>query len=66
MADEKVKVLLFGLGAIGGFYAFIIGRNENVSLSVVARSNYEEVKKNASIESQSTRGLRLTAMARDL
>ncbi|KAK3632439.1 i-AAA protease yme1 [Elasticomyces elasticus] len=48
MADEKVKVLLFGLGAIGGFYAFIIGRNENVSLSVVARSNYEEVKKNAS------------------
>jgi len=30
----------------GGFYAFILGRNENVSLSVVARSNYEAVKKN--------------------
>ena len=30
---------------IGGFYAFILGRNENVSLSVAARSNYEAVKK---------------------
>jgi 2-dehydropantoate 2-reductase len=29
---------------IGGFYAFILGRNKNVSLSVVARSNYQQVK----------------------
>ncbi|CAD0087822.1 unnamed protein product, partial [Aureobasidium vineae] len=26
------------------FYAFVLGRNNNVSLSVVARSNYEQVK----------------------
>ena len=31
--------------SIGGFYAFILGKNENVELSVVARSNYEEVKR---------------------
>jgi hypothetical protein len=31
--------------SIGGFYAFILGRNENVELSVVARSNYDAVKK---------------------
>jgi hypothetical protein len=31
--------------SIGGFYAFILGRNKNVELSVVARSNYEVVKK---------------------
>ncbi|KXS99485.1 hypothetical protein AC578_3777 [Pseudocercospora eumusae] len=43
--DEKIKVLLFGLGAIGGFYAFIIGKNANVSLSVVARSNYDAIKR---------------------
>ncbi|CAG9988153.1 unnamed protein product [Clonostachys byssicola] len=39
-------VLLYGLGAIGSFYAFILSRNENVRLSVVARSNYEAVKAN--------------------
>jgi hypothetical protein len=31
--------------SIGGFYAFILGRNENVELSVVARSNYDAVEK---------------------
>ncbi|KAK6003261.1 hypothetical protein QM012_001106 [Aureobasidium pullulans] len=43
-SGEDIRVLLFGLGAIGGFYAFVLGRNKNVSLSVVARSNYEQVK----------------------
>ncbi|KAF2165336.1 hypothetical protein M409DRAFT_55750 [Zasmidium cellare ATCC 36951] len=43
---EKINVLLFGLGAIGGFYAFILSKNPNVSLSVIARSNYEAVKQN--------------------
>ncbi|KAK4541327.1 hypothetical protein LTR36_008085 [Oleoguttula mirabilis] len=54
MADQQqTKVLLFGLGAIGGFYAFILGQNPNVSLSVVARSNYDSVKANGLlIESQ--------------
>ncbi|KAK3058586.1 i-AAA protease yme1 [Extremus antarcticus] len=46
MSENKVKVLLFGLGAIGGFYAFILGQDDNVELSVVARSNYEAVKAN--------------------
>ncbi|CAK4032925.1 2-dehydropantoate 2-reductase [Lecanosticta acicola] len=45
-APGQVKVLLFGLGAIGGFYAFILAQNPNVSLSVIARSNYEAVKQN--------------------
>ncbi|KAI5242666.1 mandelate racemase/muconate lactonizing enzyme family protein [Aureobasidium subglaciale] len=43
-SEKEIKVLLFGLGAIGGFYAFVLGRNDNVSLSVVARSNYQQVK----------------------
>lgn len=30
--------------SIGGFYAFILSRNQDVSLSVVARSNYESVE----------------------
>ncbi|KAK4503250.1 hypothetical protein PRZ48_006678 [Zasmidium cellare] len=43
---EKINVLLFGLGAIGGFYAYILSKNPNVSLSVIARSNYDAVKQN--------------------
>lgn len=39
-------VLLYGLGAIGGFYAFILSRNKDVELDVVARSNYDAVKQN--------------------
>ncbi|RFU33968.1 hypothetical protein B7463_g2376, partial [Scytalidium lignicola] len=46
---EKINVLLFGLGAIGSFYAFILSRQDNVSLTVVARSNYEAVKNNGLI-----------------
>ncbi|THY03247.1 hypothetical protein D6D03_04527 [Aureobasidium pullulans] len=45
---RKTKVLLYGLGAIGGFYAFILSRDSSVELSVVARSNLEVVKKNVS------------------
>ncbi|KAH0303562.1 OPT superfamily oligopeptide transporter, partial [Aureobasidium melanogenum] len=44
--DKKTKVLLYGLGAIGGFYAFLLSRDPTVELSVVARSNLEAVKKN--------------------
>ncbi|KAF2725439.1 2-dehydropantoate 2-reductase [Polychaeton citri CBS 116435] len=46
MVEDKTTVLLYGLGAIGGFYAFVLNRNEDVALSVVARSNYETVKQN--------------------
>ncbi|TKX26884.1 ketopantoate reductase PanE/ApbA [Elsinoe australis] len=43
MGDAS-EVLLFGLGAIGSFYAFVLSSSPNVKLSVVARSNYEQVK----------------------
>ncbi|EXJ89776.1 2-dehydropantoate 2-reductase [Capronia epimyces CBS 606.96] len=43
---EEVNVLLYGLGAIGSFYAFILDRSKRVRLTVVARSNYEAVQKN--------------------
>jgi hypothetical protein len=33
---------------IGGFYAFVLSRAPNVSLSVVARTNYEVVKQQVS------------------
>jgi hypothetical protein len=36
--------------SIGGFYAFILSRAPNVSLSVVARTNYEVVKKQVSYQ----------------
>ncbi|PWY89653.1 ketopantoate reductase family protein [Aspergillus sclerotioniger CBS 115572] len=45
MAD-KLDVLLYGLGAIGSFYAFILHRTNRVRLTVVARSNYTAVKEN--------------------
>lgn len=34
---------------IGSFYAFILQRNEQVRLTVVARSNYEAVKEDVCI-----------------
>ncbi|KAF9880053.1 2-dehydropantoate 2-reductase [Colletotrichum karsti] len=50
MATEKqTEVLLYGLGAIGSFYAFVLSRVSNVRLTVVARSNYDAVKQNGII-----------------
>ncbi|KAJ5659910.1 hypothetical protein N7507_006361 [Penicillium longicatenatum] len=43
---DLIDVLLYGLGAIGSFYAFILSRSPNVRLTVVARSNYDAVKAN--------------------
>ncbi|KAJ5880183.1 uncharacterized protein N7473_011236 [Penicillium subrubescens] len=45
MADQ-IDVLLYGLGAIGSFYAFILNRSDSVRLTVVARSNYDAVLAN--------------------
>ncbi|KAL4949630.1 ketopantoate reductase PanE/ApbA-domain-containing protein [Aspergillus filifer] len=47
MADDAgpIDVLLYGLGAIGSFYAFILSRADRVRLTVVARSNYDAVVK---------------------
>lgn len=45
-ADDKIEVLLYGLGAIGSVYAFILNRNPRVRLSVCARSNYDVVREN--------------------
>lgn len=36
--------------SIGGFYAFILSQNPDISLSVVARSNYEVVKNKVGVE----------------
>ncbi|TDZ48435.1 Oxidoreductase [Colletotrichum trifolii] len=44
--DKQIDVLLYGLGAIGSFYAFILSRSPAVRLTVVARSNYDAVKAN--------------------
>ena len=44
--SEKIEVLLYGLGAIGSFYAYILQKSDQVRLSVVARSNYNAVKSN--------------------
>ncbi|KAE8374668.1 hypothetical protein BDV26DRAFT_295798 [Aspergillus bertholletiae] len=44
--SNQIDVLLYGLGAIGSFYAFILTRNDRVRLTVVARSNYDAVKEN--------------------
>ncbi|KAL6234347.1 hypothetical protein BDW75DRAFT_212518, partial [Aspergillus navahoensis] len=56
MADstaDSVNVLLYGLGAIGSFYAFILSRCDRVRLTVVARSNYDAVVQNGiSIDSK--------------
>ncbi|KAF7137097.1 hypothetical protein CNMCM5793_007110 [Aspergillus hiratsukae] len=46
METQKTNVLLYGLGAIGSFYAFILQRSNRVRLTVVARSNYQAVVKN--------------------
>ncbi|KAL2847632.1 ketopantoate reductase PanE/ApbA-domain-containing protein [Aspergillus pseudodeflectus] len=50
---EPIDVLLYGLGAIGSFYAFILHRADRVRLTVVARSNYDAVVKN---------GIQITSM----
>ena len=46
--------------SIGGFFAFILNRNQNVSLSVVARSNYDTVKENVCSSRPQCDDLRLT------
>ncbi|RWA04183.1 hypothetical protein EKO27_g10921 [Xylaria grammica] len=51
-ASDQIDVLLYGLGAIGSFYAFILSRAKNVRLTVVARSNYDAV---------SSKGLSITS-----
>ncbi|KAJ8125240.1 hypothetical protein O1611_g8399 [Lasiodiplodia mahajangana] len=45
-APGQLDVMVYGLGAIGSFYAFILNRVEHVRLTVVARSNYNAVKNN--------------------
>ncbi|KAL1953775.1 hypothetical protein VTO42DRAFT_2272 [Malbranchea cinnamomea] len=51
--EKPLEILLYGLGAIGSFYAFILDRSDSVRLTVVARSNYEAVtSKGITIKSQ--------------
>lgn len=49
---QPTSILLYGLGAVGSFYAFILSRNPSVQLSVVCRSNHAAV---------SSHGLRFTS-----
>ncbi|KAJ5489776.1 hypothetical protein N7539_004666 [Penicillium diatomitis] len=44
--SHPIDVMIYGLGAIGSFYAFILNRSERVRLTVVARSNYDAVCQN--------------------
>ncbi|KAH7131066.1 ketopantoate reductase PanE/ApbA-domain-containing protein [Dactylonectria macrodidyma] len=46
MSNTPLEVLVYGLGAIGSFYTFILSRSERIRLTVVARSNYDVVKAN--------------------
>ncbi|TQN64323.1 Oxidoreductase AFT12-1, partial [Colletotrichum shisoi] len=54
--DQQVDVLLYGLGAIGSFYAFILSRVPRVRLTVVTRSNYDAVKENGIIITSENHG----------
>ncbi|KAJ0154725.1 putative 2-dehydropantoate 2-reductase [Colletotrichum tanaceti] len=54
--DQQVDVLLYGIGAIGSFYAFILSRVPRVRLTVVARSNYDAVKENGIIITSENHG----------
>lgn len=42
--SSQPNVLLFGLGGIGGVYACILALSKKANVSVVARSNYTQVK----------------------
>ena len=44
--EDKIDILLFGLGAIGGFYAFILQRSPSIRLTVCARSQYDAIRAN--------------------
>ena len=44
--SDTINILLYGLGAIGSFYAFILSRAKKVRLTVVARSNFDAVRAN--------------------
>lgn len=56
MSDKQIDVLVYGLGAIGSFYAFILSRAPGVRLSVLARSNYGPVKENGIIMNSHNHG----------
>lgn len=43
------RVLLFGLGSIGGLYAYILYKAPGVELTTVCRSNYDAVKQHGLI-----------------
>ncbi|KAJ5835376.1 Ketopantoate reductase ApbA/PanE [Penicillium robsamsonii] len=53
---SEIDVLVYGLGAIGSFYAFVLSQSDHVRLSVVARSNYEAVKEKGIIINSENHG----------
>lgn len=42
--SQPIEVLLFGLGAVGSVYAYILTQAPNTRVTVCARSNYDVVK----------------------
>lgn len=40
----RTDIVIFGLGAIGAYYAYVFSRSPEVRLDVVARSNFEQVQ----------------------
>ncbi|KAM0273610.1 hypothetical protein ACHAQH_008204 [Verticillium albo-atrum] len=53
---KPIDVLVYGLGAIGSFYAFILSRTPRVRLTVVARSNFAAVKERGIIMNSENHG----------
>ncbi len=43
MAQDKIQIAYYGIGGIGGFYAYCLSKLENVELTVFCRSNYDIV-----------------------
>jgi 2-dehydropantoate 2-reductase len=46
MTKETNHILLYGIGAIGGFYTFVLDNSGEAHVSVVGRSNFQAIKEN--------------------
>ncbi|KAG7119884.1 Oxidoreductase AFT12-1 like protein [Verticillium longisporum] len=65
-AAKHIDVLVYGLGAIGSFYAFILSRAPTVRLTVVARSNFSAVKERGIVLNSESHGRHIIAPSKVL
>ncbi|EGY16080.1 uncharacterized protein VDAG_07244 [Verticillium dahliae VdLs.17] len=65
-AAKHIDVLVYGLGAIGSFYAFILNRAPTVRLTVVARSNFSAVKERGIVLNSESHGRHIIAPSKVL